>query len=581
MSARDPYFFALELDVYQPSTSVQPFAYGRGSHPRGALTILASSPESSDTLRASDRGYRSRTADSIGLQVYPAVMDQAFEMDRQVSLDPTQASTATFGAVRLNNLGRRYDAYVQARNSDSRALKLLMGQKTFDAARGIYVDPPYASLLPFFSGFASAWALSEDELEVPIKDISYWADRALQTTFYTGLGGLGGGADLQGRPLPMTRGGTASLPVLNVPLTTVDAVNLIYQWTDGPGTVVTLYEGASNVFVYDGDVSDLYAGTAPIPGHYRTNNAHGVLQLGSSPVRTLTADVTGSFPTAGAITTAVQIARYVLLETLALPSAYLLGSSFDAADSLYPFTAGFYIPSSEAPTALSVLQTLLGSVGARLITALNGQLRVYTLRQISADAIPALALSPLNVISVTPQALPALLDPPPYRWRVGWGQIYTVQTSDFNGYADAARRAVVASQYQFASSISSSVQTAWRRPNDPAPVQTYLLSAPDAQSLADDLTALWASRPGLYAVEMPIDLATSIGLGSVVSLNWTLADLPGGKLGQIVGQQVRSVDATVIFSVLAGHNPDLFSANSLLGSDAAPLLGSDDTDLNG
>jgi hypothetical protein len=547
-------FFVMELDVYSPAVgSVQPYAYGRLAHPRGAVTLYPQSDASSTTLYASDMGYRSRASDSIGVRAYPAAMDQAFEIDRHVGLPPGQASTAAFGTLRLSNLRQRYDSFIQGKNCDSRTIKLLMGNKTYDQSRGLYVDPSYSNLTMFFVGTAGSWTISEDELEIPLRDATYWADRPLQSSVYAGTGGLNGGADLAGRPIPMVRGGTTAHPVQNVPLTTVDAVNLIYQYTDFPGTVVTLYEGGAAVFTYDSDTTNLYAGTPPAPGHYRTSNAQGLVQMGSTPVRALTADVTGTFPVSGAVTTAALIAKWVLLDTLGQPSSMVDAASFSAADTAYPYVAGFYAGSGER--GLDIVQFLLGSIGARLITSRAGTLSALVLRKVtSAAASGAPKLSTATVTQITPTApgLGAPLDPPPYRWRVGYNRVYQVQASDFNGAITAARKAQIGTEYQLATWSSSAVSTAWRRPNDPDPIGTALLVQADAQALANDMGALWGEHPGLWTVQMPITAAVGLDMGSLVQVQWPLVELTAVRPGQIVGEQVRSFDSTAQFTVLVG-----------------------------
>lgn len=542
------YFYAAEVDVYQPATAVQAYALGRGSHPRAALTMFAAIISSSDTLRASDVGYRTLSTDAGGVVVYPPLLDQAFEIDRHVALDPGTASTATFGAIRLNNLGQRYDAYTATRNSDSRAARILAGLKTWDTGRGVYVDPPKASLAPLFGGNALPWVLDEAELTIPLRDATYLIDRPLQTTLYTGAGSYGGGADLTGRALPMTRGGTAGNPVLNVSLILVDAANLIYQWSDGPGTLVTLYEGGAAVFTADADVANLYAGTTPGAGHYRTNNARSLVQMGSKPVNTLTGDVTGAFPVAGVVTTAATLARYVIGETMGQAASLDL-ASFTAADTAYPYVAGFFVGTSDV-TALSVVQTLLGSIGARLIASRAGLLGAFVLRSLPIGATPALALTTANVIGVTPTPLPATVDPPPSTWRVGYQPNNTLQTSGLNVTVTAARTGTLAQTQKLAAWFGSSVATAYRNASKPEPVVTYLLNLAQAQVLANDFGALFDDRPGLFAVELAVDVAAGLNLGSVVSLKWPLANLGSGQLGQIVGEQIRSSDASVTFSVL-------------------------------
>lgn len=346
----------------------------------------------------------------------------------------------------------------------------------------------------------------------------------------------------------MVRGGTPANPVLNVSLVAVDTANLIYQWTDGPGTLQALYEGGAAVFANAGDVADLYSGMAPMAGSYRTNNARGLVQMGSKPVNTLTADVTGSFPGAGAVTTAAQLARWLLSETMGQGDAVLDLPSFAAADAAYPYTAGFFAGSGLE--GLAQVAALLGSIGARLVATRAGLLSAFVLRTLPANATPAAALTTANAISVTPQALPSTLDPPPSQWRVGWGLNNTVQSSGLNSMVSAARQRQLALDYRVAPWFGSAVATAYRNANKPAPVNTMLLAQAQAQALANDLGALWAGRPGLYAVELPIEAALPLNLGSVVLLRWPLGNLADGRLGQVVGEQLRSADATATLTVL-------------------------------
>ena len=240
--ARTALFFCAEVESYNPSS---------GSY---------------DTLLASDLGYRTLSTDAGGVRAYPPFLDTAFEIDRRASLDPTQASTRTNGAIRIVNLRQAFDTFVVPRNTDSRAVRVLVGQKSYDTSRGVFVDPAYDSLRPFFAGTSGSWLLAEDVLEVPLKDTSYWTQRSLQTATYGGGGGLDGTAALAGKPKPITRGGTASSPVLNVPLVQVDPIAQIWQWTDAPGTLVTLYEAGAPVIQFQGDVASLYSGST-LPGY--------------------------------------------------------------------------------------------------------------------------------------------------------------------------------------------------------------------------------------------------------------------------------------------------------------------------
>jgi hypothetical protein len=512
------------------------------------VELVVSQPGGVTTLYASDMGYRSRASDTIGVRVYPAAMNQAFEIDRMIGLAPGSQSTAGNGMLRLSNLGRRYDSFVQDSNSNARSVKVLAGTKTYDQTRGIYVDPSYANLAPFFGGTSGSWIISEDELQVPMWDATYWADRPLQKNLYAGTGGLNGSSDLTGKPVPMVRGGTSAYPVQNVPLTTVDAVNLIYQYTDGPGTVVTLYEGGAAVFTSDGNVSELYAGTTPAAGHYRTCNALGLVQMGSTPVRALTADVTGGFPVAGSlVNTAIAIAKYLLTETMALPSSMIDLTSFSDADSSYSYTAGFYAGNGER--ALDIVRFLLWSAGASLYTSRAGKLSCVALRKLTASLSPIL-ISPLTAISVEPQALNAPLDPPPFRWRVGYNRVWSVQTSDFDGAITATRKAIIGSEFQLVRWFGFAVALDWVKPSDPDVVPTALLVQSDAQALADAWGDLWGGQARLWTVTMPITAAVGLDVGNTIRIQWPLVELETEMPGWIVGEQVRSFDSTVQLSIL-------------------------------
>lgn len=541
-------FYAVEVEVYAPGDPVRVLHRGHGAAPLGALSRVPYRPESMETLRASDAGYRTRETDPGGIRLYPGVLDAMFELDRRVSLDPASASTAGFGAVRLFNAGRRYDAFALGRNSDSRPMRLLRGRKAFDPRRGILLDPPYADLTPFFSGTATPWRLSEQGLEIPVRDPTYFLDRPVQSDSYGGTGRLDGTRDLAGKPKPWARGGTAEAPILNVPLVQVDPVSLVFAWTDGPGTVVRLYEGGASVFSYAGDVADIYAGTAPSPGSYRTCNARGVLQLGSRPVRQLTADVTGAFPVAGAVSTAASLARRVLAESMALPADMIHAPSFAAVDAGYPWTAGLWL--GDEVDGATVAHGLLASIGARLLPGRDGRLRAHPLRRLPTGVRPRGKWTTRELVSLSPEALPATLDPPPVRMRVGYQRNHAVQTSDLNPVLDAARQQFLAEEYRVASWASSAVARAWRRPNDPPVLATHLLVQQQAQALADALGAQWGARPRLYAAELPVSVAAAFDLGDVVVLQFPLDDLGEGRLGQVVGEQARGFDGTSILSVL-------------------------------
>lgn len=502
-----------------------------------------------DTLRVSDIGYRTRFDDPGGVMVYPSLLDQSFEIDRRVSLELSGNSTATYGAIRITNLNEQFDFFATGRNTDSRSVKIKVGQKSYDPERGIFVDPPYSSLRDFFSGACGSWLVNEDSITIPLKDATYLIDKPIQTRLYAGTGGVEGPESFAGTPKPMTRGGTQDYPVRNVPIKLVDTVYNVWQWTDGPGTVVVVYENSAYVFNYAGDVSDpnqFYTSVTP-PGSYRTCNQYGLLQMGSITQGLMTADVTG---TCGglAVSQTVSLAQTILLYDLSLPQEFLNTAQFAYADIAYPYFSGFFL--DQETSGLAVITRLLASVGGRLLSSRSGAVGVFVPPRTQTGAVPVVQLNRDNVVSVNRVALPSVIDPPPYRWRVSYNTCYSVQSSGYNPSISEDRKQFVANQYRYALWVDTGVQAAWVKPNDPSPVETYLLRAVHARALAGTLGDQWKTLPDYFEVVVPVVNAVGLDIGSYVELKWPLGILKSGAIAQIYGEQPRSFDNVVTFEVL-------------------------------
>lgn len=573
-------FYAVELTAFlHAGTPVVPDMSWLAT-PYLALNQTASVlADTTTVIRASDIGYRTLESDPGGLVTYPPLLTSAFSMSRSVNLDPTQSGVgAAWGALTLANPDGEFDSYAESWNSDGRPIKILYGAKPFDTTRGYFTDPGYANLTVAFTGMATPWFLSDTNLQVPLRDATYWLDRNLQTSVYAGTGTYEGTADLAGKPKPKARGGTISAPIRNVTPLLIDTTLQIYQYTDGPGTVVSLYEGGATVIPFQADTANLYVGSAS-PGQYRTDNSRGLFQLGSTPQRTITADVTGAFPVAGVVTAAGQIARYLMTEEANLPAENINTATFTAATGAStdfslgylsaptlaltttqqavamtdPVAAisGVWFSSDDIIDGATAVDRVLSSIGAQLVPARDGTLRLIRLAALAANAAPVLRLTTANCVSIVPRALPSGVSPPPFRFRVAYSHNYTVQTSGVSPSATAGQAQFVAAADRYSSYVNLDVLSKYRRPNDTQPVGAgALLQSGDAQTVANNLGALWSTRRRLYDVTVPVLIGLALETGDVVSLNYPLEDLRGGKLGQIVGEQFALQNATIIFSVL-------------------------------
>jgi hypothetical protein len=546
-----PIFFAVEVETFTPAGAGSFTAQvGWAAVANMAFATATPALPTPGHLYASDTGYRTKSTDAPGMRIYKGRLDSAFNIDRSVPLDPSQASgSVAWGTINLlNNLGD-YDGIANSSNSDARPVAIFAYNKIWDQKRQIYIDPPYANLVPVFTGISTPWFCDENALQIPIRDGTYYLVQPVQTSLYGGSGGLDGGADLAGKYIPITRGGTPSAPVLNVTPILVDPAHLIYQYTDGPGTVQALYEGGlSGGITFSADVADLTVGSTPA-AQYRTCNAKGLFQLGSSPVYQITADVTGQFLSAGAVTTVIAIAAAMLQEQSELPSSMINLTQFAAADAAYPYVGGFF-QGTDPLAGADAINSVLASIGAKLVPTRTGGLQCLVLR--APAGTPIASYDETQIVTLVAQSVGPPLDPPPYRYRVGYQQNWTVQTSGLNPSTSvtATRKSFLANQFRYAFAANAATLAAYQKPSDPDPLPGIITSQANAQSVANDLMALWGVRRRFYQIAFPVGLGIRHEIGDLINISFPTDDLQNGMNGIVIGEQFRGGDATTTLMVL-------------------------------
>lgn len=532
-------FFAIEIEAYQPGSATRIYTKGWGVRPWGPPSRRANPAPATVTICASDCGYRTRESDPGGLVPYPALLDQAFALDRVVNMEPTSSSVAAAaGQVILANPNGHYDAVAAALNADGRPMRVYLGAKLRDEARGYYVDPPKGDLTLVFEGVATPWALGDGALTVLWRDPTYLLQQPIQSNTYTGGGGYYGHAGLTGAPKPKARGGVAgSYPIRNVTPVLIDPATNTYQYSDGPGQVVAIYEAGNAVFTFQADTANLFSGSTTA-GSYRTDDARACFQLGSTPVGEITCDVVGDFPVHGPLTNWADIAYYLLLEDAAIPAANLLKASFDYYVTAYDYTAGIYIDPTNRETGVQALDRILTSGGAKLIPRRDGKLAMWAPQ--SYSAVPALRLSPSNIIDIRAEALP----PPPWRIAMIYNRNHTRQAAGVSAAASATRRAYIAGPGDTVAWYSSDVAANYARPRD-LTIGTALLVSWEAQLVADHLGAYFGQRRRSYWVTVPVEIGIAREIGDKVTLVYPKDDLRAGQDGWISGDRIRSTDGTM------------------------------------
>lgn len=505
----------------------------------------ASEPGVGDhTVYASDVGYRTASTDPGGLVAYPARISDAIMLTRAVELSPGAPGVATaWGTLTLANPDGLYNS-MATWNNDGHDVVIKYGRKTFDGTRGYWTDPPSAGMFSLFAGVQSTWRLENRELNIPLRDATQWLDRPIQTTQYGGAGFYDGSAGLAGLTKPKLRGIARNIaPVL------IDPVNLIYQYNDGPGQTLVVWEGGVGTYLFDANTTNLYIGTTP-PGKYRTDDSRGLFQLGTEPVYQVTIDAAGHFPVAGYKYKLAEIARYLLTEDAALPAQFIDTTEFAVAAAAHPATGGWYFPAGDTTVGVAALAAILVGLGAKLVPKRDGRLGLFVLRALAGTETPVAILDTSTAVSVVARALPNDVSPPAWRIRAGYRYNTTVQTSGLNPTINQTRAQFVASTGFSSSWSDAAVQTAYARPNDIGPVPTALDQTADATALATAWGALWGVRRRLLDIVVPLDIGLGLDIGNVVTVAWPMDDLAGGALGQVVGDNMRTADATLTVTVL-------------------------------
>ena len=553
-------FYAAELETYRPGAGSpmigDTLGFGAWGEPPPLGVVVA------DTLmlRVSDLGWVTPNNDPAGASlVYPPVLSSAFAVDRQINLGLSSSGAGVaWGGLRFEDTGNQFSSFGADRNVDARPVRILLGNKILDRKRGLWLNPPRSAMRQLFSGMAQQWRPDEQGVSVPVRDASLWLERDLQTATYAGTGGAEGTPELAGRPKPKLRGGTGvGAPVRNISPVLIDPVRNIFQLNDGRASVhgaEGLYENGRAVFLYAGDTTDLWAGTTPI-GQFRQDTSKGLLQLGSTPVGQITCDAFGAFPVLGYIGggEAASIALALMQHDLGVPPENIDIPSFNAVIAAMPHPSGWFWDGSRPATGVEAVGVFLAGVGARLIPGRDGRLRAMLFRAPRADQVVA-GFTEAQIVRMSRLRLPEGLTPPPSRVRVGHSHNFTTMSGDrINANVRGTpRQQFLAEADRFESWGSTAVSNAYRRPSDPPPVITPLTSAAGARAVAEALGTVWGEvgERRMYHMELPLDVGLARDIGDTIRITYPVPGLVAGAAALIVGEQFRSTEETITFTVL-------------------------------
>lgn len=412
--------FPLYVGIVQPDF---------GAHDGKALLMVASpfnpATVSSPTIYpAMTHGRTSVPTDAPPNTYVPAslVGNPTLQVSLFSGANPAQSGAATFGVLDLIDTEGHLDGLLEL-GWDNASIELRRGNP--------------GALLSTFETVAKMTAAGivggTRAKSIKLRDLAWRLTTAeLHGERYDGAGGLGGDETLKGRLRPYAAG-----YVFNITPTLINAVKLVYQVSYTSIAAVTAVRDGGALLAAGADYPD-YASLAAAAiggGTYATCRAKGLIRLGASPAKDITADVTGDADVVnglGAPTTRGRIVRRIAtgLGTVKLSDTDQIDfASFQSFEARQPAPCGWYWDSSaEVTKADAINEVLAGCLGFWLVRP-NGQMSIGQVEAPSSVGptlfltypAPGAGESRLGEPEITDELLPRRST------LIGWQRNYTIQ----------------------------------------------------------------------------------------------------------------------------------------------------------
>ncbi|GBR29797.1 hypothetical protein AA0473_2111 [Acetobacter orleanensis NRIC 0473] len=527
---------------------------------------LAFGPVASRTTTTlSDTGF----VDTAAHCPYPPYLAACPDMDRELDITVSGTGlTQTFGQLTVNlEPGVADSCNVLNHTAD---IAFRTGLRTYDAARGWWIDPALSDCLPLFTGSASAWRTGATQGTLTLSAPAALT-RSLPLKIYAGTGGVEGTSTLSGKVKPRLRGfATGMTPVC------VDTVNQIYQISDAPvqiGNVsgtpmpnLTVFEGGvpgawsststAGSWSYGGMVQDITSAD-PAAGHYvvEASSRGTFVRLGGTPVYPITISATGLFPDGTHVSRLHDVLRQVLVQDVGIPASTIAANWADPFDAVaghaVPSDAGAYWDGSSSYTGADMVTTLLQGTLRKLTYDRDGTLRLIGITPAFLSLVPnlwvTLAVRPDEVIDIRQADLPSELALPFTCGRCTYARNYTVLTG-----SNVSPKAAVPSIGTARSAVTVGTDAPTLEVVSPPDVLTAFQNSDAAQVVANVINQLW-TQPNrrLFHVTLPFARLADFKIGSNMILYANVDGLRTGAGGLVVGESYRGSSAgEVTFTVL-------------------------------
>lgn len=481
-------------------------------------------------IYAATQEFITRPTDRLANTPLYGTLQKALRFDRSIlSGRGIGEITAGWGELELINAEADYDALIDRYAIDGRRVVVRVGAE----------GASYDQFRTLFDGTAADWDVEEDILRVSIRDNSYKLEVPASPSLYAGTGGTEGSEDLKGKRKPRALGQCGNVsPPAEIP------AELVYRVNDGPiHAVLAVYDRAV-ALAFAGDFGSIAAlraattgaygsGAAIEAGEYATCLADGYIRLGGSPVGTVTCDLMGDKAGGAYVDSTADIVERLLLATAGLQAGTELSQpSFDGLNADQPNAVGYWLTAGSEETVAAVISRLMTAAGGWGGFRRNGRFEVHQFKY--PGGIPSARYGRIDIVEIRRERLPADLSPTPWRWRVGWGRNWTVQT-DVDGQSGVtpARVAFLKEEVRLAEASSATIRADRPLGKDIEPIEAFFVSESAAQAEASRLLELYGRSSALYRMTMKAQ-AFIHDIGDVIELTYPRWDLGAGRLLRIV-----------------------------------------------
>ena len=492
------------------------------------------------TLRFSTHSFVTRASDSPSNTFYNGrIVDVGrFEASIYDGGAVLGVPSVGVGGLILNNQDGGLD-YLYDYGFDGRAFTLS------ELPGGASLSAKTVLLSGVLAGIDAGDAFSELRLRVrdlrANLDVPLLSERYAGTSISTGLGAEGD-TSLTDQIKPAVFGSVVNIPTINV-----NPYDLIRQVSVMPCASIVAYDGGLNL-TNAGDVANLAAlqSASPDPGEYTTCLALGLFKLGSSPVFDVTADVVEGASLA--YRSAARITQRIM-DYLDDPSIVVDNDSFDNLHSIASAEVGIYVTGDES--ALSVIGSVLQSVGAAVVPTGDGTLRAVLVSEPTGSPTQTLTLNHIVGGSIALSKGPTDEGDGVPAWSVSvkWGRVWQKQDStQLAGAVTDQRKAYLVQEYREATQQDNAVLAAHPLSAEIA-VDAFFTEQADAESESIRRLAMHSVRRDYPQITVHRDHVTSIGLGDEIAIDIDRFGFDGGKSFIVVGRvddfNARTVDLSL------------------------------------